>query len=170
VVQLGETVVGVGGAASITFSGISSSYRNLRLVLSGRGDTAAGSTGVSLRFNSDTGSNYDGQVGSLYGGGAINSFDTIAGTAMPIAVMVAASAPANTFSPVEILVHDYANTTTHKGVRGHGGYKAANSSSSTATGMGTGTWRSTSAITSVTLLPQAGNFAQYTVATLWGEL
>jgi hypothetical protein len=170
VVQLGEVVVGAGGAASIAFSSISGSYRNLRLVLSVRGDTAAATTGVSLRFNGDTGANYDGQVGSLYGGGSLNTFDTIAGTSMPVGLTVAGTAPANTFSPFELLLHDYANTTTHKGVRSHAGYKQANSTSSTVTSMGTGTWRSTSAITSITLLPTAGNFAQYTVATLWGEV
>jgi hypothetical protein len=169
VVQLGEVVVGGGGAASIAFSSISSSYRNLRLVLSVRGDTAALTTGVSLRFNGDTGANYDGQVGSLYGGGSLNTFDTIAGTSMPVGLTVAGTAPANTFSPFEILLHDYANTTTHKGVRSHAGYKQANSTSSTVTSMGTGTWRSTSAINAITLLPTAGNFAQYTVATLYGE-
>jgi hypothetical protein len=170
VFQLGEVVVGAGGAASIAFSSISSSYRNLRLVLSVRGDTAALTTGVSLRFNGDTGANYDGQVGSLYGGGSLNTFDTIAGTSMPVGLTVAGTAPANTFSPFELLLHDYANTTTHKGVRSHAGYKQANSTSSTVTSMGTGTWRSTSAINAITLLPTAGNFAQYTVATLWGEV
>jgi hypothetical protein len=169
VVQLGEIPVGAGGAATIAFTGISSSYRNLRLVLSVRGDTAAATTGVSLRFNGDTGANYDGQVGSLYGGGSLNTFDTIAGTSMPTGLAVAGTAPANTFSPFEILLHDYANTTTHKGVRSHAGYKQANSTNSTVTSMGTGTWRSTSAINAITLLPTAGNFAQYTVATLWGE-
>jgi hypothetical protein len=169
VVQLGEVVVGAGGAASIAFSSISSSYRNLRLVLSVRGDTAALTTGVSLRFNGDTGANYDGQVGSLYGGGSLNTFDTIAGTSMPVGLAAAGTAPANTFSPLEILLHDYANTTTHKGVRSHAGYKQANSTNSTVTSMGTGTWRSTSAINAITLLPTAGNFAQYTVATLYGE-
>jgi hypothetical protein len=139
------------------------------LVLTARGDTAANTTIILLRCNGDTGANYDGQVGSLYGGGALNTADTIGGTSMPLGNSVAGTAPANTFSLFEILLGNYANTNTHKPVKTSSGYKTSNGTNATASAIGTGTWRSTSAITSITLLPTAGNFAQFSLCTLWGE-
>lgn len=54
-IPLANTTIGV-AAASVTFSSISSSYRDLVLVITGLNNSTNSSP--SLRFNTDTGSNY----------------------------------------------------------------------------------------------------------------
>src|SRR5258706_674206 len=52
-------VVTAGSQASVTYSSIPATWRDIRVVVRGRGDTAAVNSNLLLQFNGDTGANYD---------------------------------------------------------------------------------------------------------------
>lgn len=55
---ISETVVGVGGTANVQFAAISGSYRHLLLFFTARSETAT-EKALRIRFNGDSGANYD---------------------------------------------------------------------------------------------------------------
>lgn len=137
---------------SYTFGSIPGTYTDLVLIIAG---TTSSISGVRIRFNSDTTSNYSRT--SLYGTGSVvgsvqGSTDLI-GTA--------------TFSTSQginrINVMNYSNTTTFKSVIA----RADLSTDELAEIVGM--WRSTSAITSINITADASiNFAVGTTFTLYG--
>ena len=140
-------------AASVTFSSISGTYTDLRIVYA---TTASGDAGNYLRFNSDTGSNYS-RTG-LYGNGssAGSNRDTNAtGIYGPFTM-----SSAITSNTIDIM--NYSNTTTNKTCLVRAG--AANNSTLASVGL----WRSTAAITSVSINCDGANFATGSTFTLYG--
>jgi hypothetical protein len=162
--SISTVTVGSGGSASIDFTSISSTYTHLQI--RGIARTANAGTGASLIFvraNSDTASNYSthylgGDGATAYAGAAINQ------TNMWNGVAVDNGYPANTFSNFVLDVLDYANTNKYKTFRVLSGGDG--------NGVGeiylfSGNWRSTSAITSLTLYAHT-NFLQYSQYALYG--
>ena len=145
-------------ATSITFSSISSGYTDLRLAFTRIGGT--GSQAI-VYFNGTTGTtNYS--YTTLYGSGSgTGSF----GGANVAAVVLHVSGGTNVFYPIDIF--SYAGSTfktvlTEVNEDNNGsGY----------VGRTVGLWRSTSAITSITLSANgSGNWGVGTTATLYGIL
>ena len=152
---------------TITFSSISSAYTHLQLRITGKTTRATYQNDfISLRFNGDTGNNYashethgDGtnreanstlSYGKLYNGASIGS------TAMS----------SSTFGAAVIDILDYKNTNKYKVTRGLGGW---DNNGEGWTGLCSGLWMSTSAITSITLLGGEGaNLANGTRVALYG--
>ena len=146
-------------AASITFSSIPGTYTDLRLVLT---CTTSVADSVIVQYNADTATNYSAVL--LTGSGtAATSTDTTSATSIRLHnVGQTSTTVPETFS---LDVFSYAGATN----------KTALATSATDTnGAGSveltcGLWRSTSAITQVTLKLFGGNnFATGTIATLWG--
>ena len=154
--------VGAGGASSISFSSIPSTYTHLQIRGIGR-STAAGSTqNITLTFNSSTSTNnathYLQGNGSSVSSGAITSNNWIyfAGN------MPAASAGASIFGVTVSDILDYANTNKNKTIRSLGG---ADQNGSGAVELLSGVVLATTAITSITL---SASFAQYSSFALYG--
>lgn len=108
---ISAVTVGVGGAASITFSSIPSTYTDLVLVFSIRDDAALVANSPRVRFNSDTGANYT-YPRKLQGNGATVS--TAGGTtgqtfAFFDFASTGASATSNTFSNCQIYFPNYSS-------------------------------------------------------------
>lgn len=166
VTRLAETIVGVGGVASVTLSGISGSYRALRVVWAAR--TSNGSAqGISVQMNSDTGANYD--VEDVYGNGTtVAAEQAIGGTSARIGTIQGSGAPANGFAQGEFTIWNYARTTMYKLFGGLSMRIDTHSSGGLTMMTFVGQWRSTSAITSITFTPAAGNLVQDSVFTLYG--
>jgi hypothetical protein len=148
-----------GNATSITFSGISSAYTDLRLVFVG---TSTANVPGEMRFNSDTSSNYSRTYLSGNGTSASSSKDS-----NQTYISMGASAITSTPMINTIDIFSYAGST----------FKTCLiTSSDDRNGSGTvdrqvALWRSTSAITSITLtVDLGGNFTAGTTATLWGIL
>ena len=145
-------------AASITFSSIASTWTDLRISFTG---TATGGTSPIVRFNSDTGTNYSQTM--IYGdGSAAYSYGFTSQTKIFVNAEVSFNATPQ-FNTIDIF--SYAGST----------YKTALiTSSHDRNGVGiveriVGLWRSTSAITSVTLSLNGGqNMDAGTIATLYG--
>lgn len=149
----------LGSAAStVTFASIPATYRDLRLVsqvlsLSGT-PTAYGS---SIRFNSDSGSNYS--TIYAYGNGASTGSGSEGGTTLSWGQFPNTGG----FDTFEIL--DYSATDKHKSTLGRSG------SVSASVWMYANRWASTSAITSITLTsPDLGadTFAAGSTFSLYG--
>lgn len=141
--------------SSVDFTSISGSYTDLIIVVSGIA-SSGGTTGVLIRLNSDTGTNYS--ATQLDGDGSIvGSYRDTNFTSMNIGLL---SGTHQSNSIIHIM--NYANTTTYKtlvtrGNDGSGYIRVA-----------AGMWRNTSAVTSVTLYIPSVNFASGTTFTLYG--
>lgn len=158
----------VGTAASFDITSIPGTFSHLRLDCYLRGDTAATTTVVSLRFNNDSGSNYDRQF-LVATDVTVSTGRTVGATSTVIAEMPAATASANFFSANTIEIPNYANSTNHKAVIASTALKHTNATNGMEFLFGAGFWRSASAITRITVLPAAGNFDVGSRVTLYGK-
>jgi hypothetical protein len=153
-------------ASSVTFSSIPVTYTHLQLRGIVRSTTSGAGIGdnVDLLFNSDSGGNYARHL--LQGdGSAVATSVNVGGSVIRSTVAPRAGTTASTFTGFVIDILDYANSNKYKTLRALSGADA--------NGVGivlfiSGLWRSTSAVTSITLLPEANNFAQYSHFALYG--
>jgi hypothetical protein len=163
--SIATTTVGGGGAATITFSSIPSTYTHLQIRALTRGSQATASNLWTVRFNSDTGNNYYG-THLVYGNGSsagvyVNSQANL----MYWADLVGSSTSANIFATSVTDILDYANTNKNKTVRTLYGWDA-NGSGTMA--LASSLWMSISAVNSITIFPQSGDFSQYSSFALYG--
>jgi hypothetical protein len=155
-------------ASGVTFSSIPGTYRHLRLVGYGRLAGATSDDYVYVQFNGDTGSNYDEQRGLWVNG--ITSIVALYGLTrgrigeLPGASAAAANAPGS----FEILIPHYAGTTWDTIAQSWGGFKHGTSGNSIAIEMFSVSWRSTAAVTSITLIPGTGDFKAGCLFSLYG--
>lgn len=168
--HLAETIVAGSVAASITLSSISGSYRHLVATVLGQGDSTAGvgATFLNMQFNGDTGSNYDynandftvsatdGAQGYGQTSLSLHYFNNASGSAFP--------------TGVTFWIYDYARTVWNKMVAAHGVMAYQSSTPGMRPKLGAGMWKSTAAITSITVFPSGGNFDIGTCVSLWGVL
>lgn len=140
-------------AASVTFSSISGSYTDL--VISMSYSRSVSGNGL-LRFNSDTASNYSNTY--LLGDGSAAS----SGRGSNQTNGILSYDSANLQETCIVNIFNYSNTTTFKTF-----YTRGND-----TGLGVisyvNLWRSTSAITSIELRPNSGNWNSGSMFTLFG--
>jgi hypothetical protein len=157
--SIATTTVGAGGASSITFSSIPATFQHLQIRLF----CNAGSNDILYQFNGDTGTNYVRHF--LYGtGSSVAAGSTLTATSGSIGY-TAPTANTNIFGGAIFDVLDYANTSKNTTTRSLGGFDANGSGFSI---MYSGLWLNTAAVSSIVLLPLAGNFNQYTQAALYG--
>lgn len=160
--SISTVTVGAGGAASVSFTSIPTTYTHLQI----RAITKNTSTNnfAAMRFNSDNGSNYnahylDGDGASVTAGGSANYDRSYFG-------YTSTSSQTNIFGASVIDILDYKDTNKFKTVRiltgvdvnGSGGYTEFSSSA----------WRSTSAISDINIFFSSNNFAQYSSFALYG--
>jgi len=160
-IQIGSTVtVGAGGAASIDFTSIPSTYTDLSIKLSAR-ETTVGGVGevVYIAFNGSTAS-FSNKF--LQGDGTAAASGSLARFA---ALDTDASATANTFGNAEIYIPNYAGS-NNKSFSG----EAVSETNATGAPMEllANLWSNTAAINQITLTPTGGTFVQYSTATLYG--
>ena len=145
-------------AASVTFSSISGSYTDLVLITNVKTITADNNS-IALRFNDDTGSNYSYTI--IYGNGSTvtTGRESNVTNAQVGRISNAVWCPSVTF------INNYSNTTTCKNVL------SRINSSDEIVGAFINLWRSTSAVTKITLTSNAGgDFAIDSTFTLYGIL
>ena len=168
-VKINESILTV-AAASVTFSSIPGTYRSLVLECASRGDAAQQFVGVSLRYNGDSGTTYDYE--QLTGAGsapqafeALNATSTIIGET-PGATTVAGSAAVHT-----VVIPWYAGAAfwkLHTASHALSGQTSGGQASQLYSKHWVGRWRSTAAITSITILASAGNFVAGSSFALYG--
>ena len=161
-VQLGTA------AASISFAAITQIFRNLRITVVARGDTAATTVVMQAQFNLDTGSNYDFARFEM-SGTTTGTADGLATTSVMLGTIAAASAPANEASQSSIQINHYTNQLFQKTLTAEYAFKSADTAAGTVAGKIAGFWRSTAPITRITIAPASGNFIAGSIFTLYGE-
>jgi len=154
---IGTTTL-TGTSATITFSSISSSYTDLRLVFVGTGDA-----NVTLRFNSDTGTNYS--VARMAADGSTTERALSSGNTS-INTTAAEALPASTPAMITADIFSYAGNKLKPVLITQSQDKNGSGWVSYSVGL----WSSTSAITSVTITAIGGValFNSGTTATLYG--
>ena len=172
--SIATAVLGVGGAATVTFGSIPATYKHLQVrCLMRSANASVDRASLALSYNGDTGTNYvahyllgDGSSassGNPTGSGAANNY--LGG----ISNVPAALASASIFGVAVIDILDYTNTNKYKTTRTLTGQDQ--NSSSGRVQLASGLWLSSSAITSVTLqvnTEYTGNFVQYSHFALYG--
>ena len=156
-------VVGSGGASSIDFTSIPSTYTDLVVKLSGRKDAGSFPNPV-LQFNGDTAANY--RWRGLYGDGAsAASNNSTSATSVLFGVMDGSSETASTFGSGEAYISNYASS-NQKSVS----IEAVGETNGTLCYMYmvAGLWTGTAAISSIKIVNVSGNFVQYSTAYLYG--
>ena len=152
--KIATTTLG-SASASTTFSSISSSYTDLVLItqtkMSGLGQ-------ITMRLNSDTGSNYS--YTEMYGTGSSVASDR--GTGNDRIYFGNFSNSTSEFTIGIFNIQNYSNTTTNKTV-----LSRVNTSSVDVVA-NVGLWRNTSAINSVTILTSGSTFTTGSTFTLYG--
>jgi hypothetical protein len=158
---IASSTVGSGGASSIDFTSIPSTYTDLVLKVSGR---QGGENAFDITFN---GASTSYAVKRLQGDGSTATSNDAAGTTTAIRVIGIASSgsTANTFGNSEIYIPNYAGS-NNKSVSIDG----VNEDNATAAymNMAAGIRSNTAAINQITITPRAGSLAQYSTAYLYG--
>jgi len=153
--------VGAGGSSTISFTSIPATYTHLQIRAIARYSTGT-ETGVKMRINSDTGSNY--AYHELYGTGT--GAGAAAGTTQTaISDVMYINATSNVFGGAVIDILDYANTNKYKTIRSLNGADVNGSGYIT---FMSGLWQNTAAITNIELYVAANNMTQYSSFALYG--
>jgi hypothetical protein len=157
--SIATQTVGSGGASSITFSSIPSTYTHLQL----RYNTF-GTINLAAQFNGDTAAHYG--MHYLDGSGSAATAGVYGPSYSSAYLCLNGNSSATTGIAGVTDVLDYTSTSKNKTFRtlvgidlnGSGGIE-----------LNSGLWTNTSAITSMTILPDGGNpFKQYTTFALYG--
>jgi hypothetical protein len=150
---------------SITFVGIPQTYKHLQVRGIFRSTSGGTSTNdLKMQFNSDTNTNYNqhyivGNGTSAFSGGTANY------TYIPAQGILQDGNTANVYDTSIIDILDYADTNKFKTTRVLNGYDANGTGEII---FGSGTWRSLSGISTITLGPSSGNMKQYSHFALYG--
>jgi hypothetical protein len=158
---IASSTVGSGGAASIDFSSIASTYTDLCLKLSLRSNRSADIENINLRFN---GASTNLSSRRLTGTGSAAQSNAYASN-----IYIQANGntlTASTFSSTEIYVPNYAGS-TNKSVSSDTVMEANQTAVDAA--LVAGLWSNNAAINQVTILPLDGTlWLQYSTAYLYG--
>lgn len=168
-VSIATVSVGSGGASTVEFTSIPSTYTHLQIRALGRMTNSGTSTGtITMRFNTDTSSNYNahrilGENGTVYAQNQAASYVDFVGQ------WTLASSTASVFGVTIIDILDYANTNKYKTIRSLNGSEG-NSTSISDVALSSGLWRSTSAIDTIKFSGTnfSGGLAEYSHFALYG--
>ena len=156
----------LGSAATVTFSSIPSTYTDIKLVIIGGTTRATTSDVLFIRLNGDTGTNYSDTSLAGTGSAAVSQRSTSTTSLFDDSYVRLVGTTYGLNSTMFIDFMNYANTTTYKTALLRCG---AAETSPPGTSAAVGLWRSTSAITSISLAGQTiSNFAVGSTFTLYG--
>lgn len=157
---IATTTVGSGGAATIEFTSIPGTYTDLLIKLSGR-STHSSIDPVFITFNGAATSTTS--YRSIFGDGStVSSFS---GTGAQIQYIPGTGQTASTFNNAEVYIPNYAGSNNKS--FSIDAVQETNAATAYIVPMAC-LWSNTAAITSITLDPATGNFAQHSTATLYG--
>jgi hypothetical protein len=164
---LATVTVPSGGAASVTFAGIPTGYKHLQIRFSARNNYTGSGGGISTlsTFNGDTATNYDNHrlVGD---GGGTATAGALTGTSINYLGYTSRNGDTNNFTASVVDILDYANTSKFKTLRTLSG---SDYNGSGYVQLWSGLWRSTAAISSMTLYPDgAASWTQFSTFALYG--
>jgi hypothetical protein len=161
------TATGTGSSNTITFSSIPSTYASLQVrAITKTTDAGSGFSAFDMRINSDSALNYP--YHRLRGDGAsvfAQGYDAANGSNGVYLAPVVTTGLTNIFGAMILDIHDYTSTTKNKTVRTFIGGDANGSGSVVLT---SSVWLNTSAVTSLSFVSPAYNWATGTTFALYG--
>lgn len=160
--KIADVTVGSGGAASIDFSSIPSTYTDLVVKYSLRGTESAVYNTLLHKLNND---GTDGNYSYRYVRGSGSSATSSSGSNRYIGEGNGSTSTSNTFMNGEWYIPNYT-----------GSQKKSSSIDSVSENNGTEAyayltallWQGTAAINRIEIIPNSGSFVQYSTATLYG--
>ena len=160
-VKIAAVTVGAGGASSIDFTSIPSTYTDLMLMTSVRMANADIQNNLKIAFN---GSSASMTVKRLYGTGTSVFSDSLSQN--QTGNVNAANSTANTFGSTSLYIPNYAGS-NNKSSSSDG--VAETNATNVNMGLYANLWSNTAAINQITLTGETtANFLQYSTATLYG--
>lgn len=157
-----------GSAATITFSSLPQNFKHLRIIAQLRTDRVAEIDAARLRFNGDSGGNYD-EEHYTANSTTLSSAGNLAATSMAIGATEADSSRASNFGPLILDVLNYTSASEKWILTRSGAFGNVSAATDLFIQNYIGRWRSTAAITSLTLLPNIGpNFVSGSILQLYG--
>jgi hypothetical protein len=166
--SIATVTVGSGGASTINFTSIPSTYKHLQLRGTIRGTRTSTNDILGVQFNSDTSSSNYVSHRLIADGSTVASSSTNSGAYSLnwVSDFPAASATASIFGVFVLDLLDYATSNKNRVGRTLSGYDANGSGSAWLTSQ---LWINTSSISSISFLPVFGaGFAQYSQIGLYG--
>lgn len=166
--SIATVTVGAGGAATVTFNSIPSTYQHLQIRGIGKWDTTANDiSAIQWQLNGDTGSNYAyhyvrGSGSTTSATGVASQTNALSSSSMP----TNNASYANMFGAVVFDLLDYTNTFKYKTMRSLSGVDT-NGGTYGYINFSSGLWMNTSAVTSITIKLD-GSMAQYSSFALYG--
>lgn len=168
-ILIGSTITSA-SATDVSFTSISGSYKDLILTIHGRSQTAASEDYIHLRFNSDTGANYNYVLTITTDNTSPGRSSGLAQTSITVGGISAASGTANYAGGSDILIPNYAGTTFYKNVLMHCANARGTGAGTNALYDGGASWASTSAISTIKVYLQSGAaFVDGSVVSLWAR-
>ena len=165
--SIASVTVGSGGASSVSFSSIPSTYTHLQIRGIARSTRSSTTDYYSLQFNGDTTTNYSFHV--VQGDGSVAQADASGSTSTITCNRIAgATASANVFGALICDILDYRSTNKGKTVRSLAG---VDNNGSGMVALASGGWYKTpEAITSISITATNGtsNWVQYSSFALYG--
>jgi hypothetical protein len=147
--------------ASVDFTSIASSWSHLLIAFSGKVETQGSPT---IRFNNDSGANYD-VVGGYGQNATTAAYEILAATQLDTFTASGNSIANVAFSSLMHIAH-YTNSSNHKSIAQ---LSCARDSTGRTTRVVSGHWRNTAAINQITFFGPAGvNFNAGTRITIYG--
>lgn len=163
-----STLSGNGTSGLLDFTSIAGTYSALRILVVGRSDAAAASDDCYIRFNGDTAGNYDWTY--VRGSNAAASSANTEADTNGIYCFVAAASTATASVPGTFIIEIpfYAGTTFHKQALISMYAQTSTAAAGPNRVVTGGNWRSTSAITQVTVRLATGKWITGSTAILYG--
>jgi hypothetical protein len=164
---IASVTVESGGASNITFSSIPQTYTDICVLMTARSTNNASGANrwrdIGTNINSN-GLNVNVSVNNLYGLGG-NTYGSNQGVSTSGGVLVDLGSTTSTFASIFLYYPNYTSST----IKSFFGDAVTENNGTTAlTLIWQGLYNSTSAISSLSYVPDTGNFAEHSTATLYG--
>jgi hypothetical protein len=156
-----------GAASTVSFNNIPQVFNHLKVLLSARSDASTNLVDVTLRFNGDSGISYWGETAYAQGPGTTQNALVFRASTEQLGIMQGASANANFCGENTFDILNYTNTTFYKTVKSNSS-ACTTLNSTNVVRYSAFAWSSTSAITSITVIPSSGNFVAGSIFFLYG--
>lgn len=169
--SLATTLVSSGGSSVVEFTSIPSTYKHLQIRMHARASVNAHVT-TFIRFNGNSSNLYSGA--EFYGtaSGLIDSGQTVGENQITYGPFQPGGSQATGIFGFAVMdIYEYANTSMNKTILGWNGYENNSSAFSPSAShllLRCGTWNNTAAISSISLTPSSGVWAEHSRFSLYG--
>lgn len=161
-----QEIVTANTQASVIFLAVPQIYRDLTIVVRGRGTLAANTSDILLQFNQDSTATYFRQVLDA-SGTQVLATATATNNGCDIGGISGASATANYSGVVRATIFNYRDTVFFKTYISQGGANFSSPAGQDAQ-IASGMWASTAAIDHIVVKPGSGSFVDGSVVSLYG--